>query len=359
MTTIVRRLPVSLALVALASACGHRSAGLAPARPEPVRAKVAQVESITEPKPIEVYGLVQPVRQSFVSSRLIGSVVSIHVQAGSRVERGQPLLEIQPDTSQGQLSQARGALAQAQAALSLADRNEQRFAALHAEKAASDLELDMARMQLEQARGAVLQAEGAVQAATSVAADAIVRSPYAAQVVDTLVEVGDLAAPGRPLVRIESLTGREIWLSVRAADIQAVSEGAPVTVRLDSRPDLASLPASVTEVVPSADPATHTFTVKAALGEVSVPSGLSGRAALPGAAVTRLAVPASAVHRRGGLELVVVRNADGTASTRAVTTGADLGAARVEILSGLAAGEQVLANVLGPVPDGTPVEVAR
>ena len=91
---------------------------------------------------------------------------------------------------------------------------------------------------------------------------------------------------------------------------------------------------------------------------MSVPSGISGRAALPGAAVARLAVAASAVHRRGGLELVVVRSTDGAAHTRAVSTGADLGAGRVEILSGLAAGEQVLVDLRGPVADGTPVEVA-
>lgn len=358
MTTIVRQLSLTFALFAFATACGHGPAEQAPAQPEPVRARIAQVEELTENKPIEAYGLVQPARQAFVSSRLMGPVVSIHVLAGARVDRGQPLLEIQPETSQGQLSQARGAMAQAQAAFALAERNQQRFAALHAEKAASDLELEMAQMQLEQTRGAVQQAEGAVQAATSVAADAVVRSPFPARVVDTMVEVGDLAAPGRPLVRVESLAGREIHFSIRAGDIQYVTLGAPVEVRLDSRPDLGALPATVTEVVPSADPATHTFTVKADLGDVSVPSGLSGRVVLPGAAVARLAVAAGAVHRRGGLELVVVRSADGAARTRAVSTGADLGEGRVEILSGLAAGDQVLVDLPGPVADGTPVEVA-
>lgn len=288
----------------------------------------------------------------------MGQVVALHVAAGTRVSRDQPLLEIQPALSDGQLAQARGALAQAQAAFALAERNERRFAALHAEKAASDLELDMARMQLEQARGAVQQAEGAVQAAGSVAADAVVRAPFAARVVETMVEVGDLAAPGRPLVRVESAVGRELWLEVRAADIRQVTVGTPATVRLDSRPDLGTLAGTVTEIVPSADPATHTFTVRVDLGAVEVASGLSGRAALPGRVVERLVVPPSAVHQRGGLELAVIRGDDGLARTRAVTTGAELADGRVEILSGLSAGEQVLLDARGPVADGTPVEVA-
>jgi RND family efflux transporter MFP subunit len=352
------RLGTLLTLLTLAAGCGHDRARQAPLSPAPVRARLAAVEALTASRPVPVYGVVQPARQAFVSGRVMGSVVAVHVQPGARVSRGQPLLEVQPDASNGQVAQARGALAQAQAALALAEHNFRRFEALHAEKAASELELDMARMQLEQARGAVEQAQGAVQAASAVADDAVVRAPFAARVVETLVEVGDLAAPGRPLVRVESLEGREIWLDVRAAEIEKIAVGTPVTVRLDSRTDLGAVAGAVAEVIPAADPTTHTFTVKVDLGRVEVASGLSGRAELPGGAVERLVVPAGAVHRRGGLELVVVRSAEGLARTRAVTTGALLGDGRVEILSGLAAGEQVLVDAPGPVADGAPVEVA-
>ncbi len=110
------------------------------------------------------------------------------------------------------------------------------------------------------------------------------------------------------------------------------------------------------EIVPSADPATHTFTVKVALPGIALRSGISGRAALPGDPTDRLVVPAAAVHRRGGLELVVVRADDGTARTRAVTTGR-LDGGRIEILSGLDDGEQVVVDAPGPVADGTPLEV--
>jgi hypothetical protein len=115
----------------------------------------------------------------------------------------------------------------------------------------------------------------------------------------------------------------------------------------------------VAEIVPSADPATHTFTVKVALGEAEVASGTSGRAELPGDVVERLVVPTSAVHQRGGLELVVVRADDGTSRTRAVSTGSALGNDRIEVLSGLGAGETVVIDASGPVADGTPLEVAR
>jgi RND family efflux transporter MFP subunit len=289
----------------------------------------------------------------------MGPVVAIHVTAGSAVANGQRLLEIQPETTEGQLAQASGALSQAQAARALAERNYRRFEALHAEGAASDLELDMARMEFERAQGAVEQAEGAVQAATSVAGESVVRAPFSGRVVETLVEVGDLAAPGRPLVRVESTGGQQFWLTVREADIGRLSLGQPLGVTIDTRPDLGTIDGRVIEVVPSADPATHTFTVKVGLSGTELPTGLSGRARITGDLTDRLVVPTSTIHRRGGLELAVVRSDDGTARTRAVTTGRTLDDGLIEVLSGLDEGEQVVVDIPGPVADGTPLEVTR
>jgi len=344
------------AAVLAVTACGSHDAELAEADLTPVSATFATVERSTDASAIEVRGVVKPAREAFVSGRVMGPVIAVRVHAGAKVSPGQTLIEIQPATSDGQLAQAGGGLAQAKAALALAERNYQRYQALHAENAASDLELDMARMQYEQATGAVEQAEGAVQSAGSVAADATVTAPFAGRVVRTMVEVGDLAAPGRPLVQVESLKGQQIWLDVRAEDILKIAVGDELAVRLDARPDLGVVAGTVREIVPSADPATHTFTVKVDLGDLEVPSGLSGRAAIVGDTSDRLVVPASAVHRRGGLELVVVRGDDGTARTRAVTTGSELADGKVEILSGLAGGDRVAVDLAAPVADGTPLE---
>ena len=135
--------------------------------------------------------------------------------------------------------------------------------------------------------------------------------------------------------------------------------GDELPVRFDARPDLGTVTGTVAEIVPSADPATHTLTVKVDLGDMEIPSGFSGRATITGDVFDRLVVPGSAVHRRGGLELVVVRSDDGTARTRAVTTGSELADGRIEVLSGIDAGESVVIDAPGPVADGTRLEVAR
>ena len=345
--------------ILLTGGCGSKRVTEAPAHFAPVTAHITKVAKIRQQKPIEVYGIVQPVRQSFVSSRVMGPVIAVHVHAGEVVTKGQALVEIQPQTIEGQVAQAKGALAQAAAALAISTKNFTRFSNLHETGAASDLELDMARMQYEQAKGAVEQAKGAVQAASSVAREATVRAPFNARVVEKLVNVGDLAAPGRPLVRVESLAGRQIWLTVREADIHRVKPGQGLDVRFDSLPNLGTVQGTVSEIVPAADPATHTFTVKVALGKLKVSSGIAGMGALPGDVTARLVVPVTAVHRFGGLELVVVRDAEGKARTRAVTTGSTLAGGRIEVLSGLNEGDEALTDIPGPVADGTPVEVAR
>jgi RND family efflux transporter MFP subunit len=347
------------ALMVPALGCGHDESEHAALELEPLFVRTKTVERISSARPIEVRGTVQPARESFVSSRVMGPVVAIHVSAGTRVAKGQALLEIQPEAADGLLAQASGALAQAQAALALGKRNWKRFEALHGDGAASDLELDMAKMEYERARGAVKQAEGAVRSATSVASESVVRSPFAARVVDTLVELGDLAAPGRPLVRVESTEDHEFWLVVREADIHRFTIGQTLGVVLDALPGLDDISGSVREIIPSADPATHTFTVRLTLPGVSAASGLSGRAVIPGDTIDRLVVPAGSVHRRGGLELAVVRASDGTARTRAVTTGRLVDGDLIEVLSGLDEGEIVVVDAAGPVADGTPLEVTR
>lgn len=347
-----------IAALAVASGCGRHEAELAPASLEPVTVHTTPVEQVTTSQPIEVRGTVHAGRESYVSSRVTGPVTAVFVDAGTPVRKDQRLLQIQPAASEGQLAQASGALSQAEAALALAERNYRRYQALHEQGAASDLELDMARMEYERAQGATTQAEGAVRAASTVADESLVRAPFDGRVVDTLVEVGDLAAPGRPLVRVQSTAGQQIWLIVRESDIGRLEAGQQLAVSIDARPDLGTIEGRVEEIVPSADPATHTFVVKVGLPGITLPSGLAGRALIPGDEKARLVVPASAVHRRGGLELVVVRAEDGTARTRAVTTGRSLPGDRIEVLSGLEAGDMVAVDVPGPVADGTPLEVA-
>jgi RND family efflux transporter MFP subunit len=351
----IRHTLIAGLVVSMLVGCSHEEAKQTPRDETPVKADLVMVETVNNARPIEVQGFVQPEKETFLSSRAMGPVVKIYANAGDLVKEGELLLEIQQDLSHGQLAQAQGAKAQATAALSMAERNFQRFQKLFDKNSCSELELDMARMQFEQAKGAVKQASGAVAAAGSVAEESEVRAPFDALVVEKMVNLGDLCAPGRPLVRLQSKSGRRLWLTVREADAGFVHIGQELPVTIDSRSDLGTLKGRVAEIVPAADMATHTFMVKVDLDVDELMSGISGHSVIPGDKRKSLCIPESAVYQSGGLSLVVMVDADNKARTRAVTLGRRLDG-KVEVLSGVQASDQLVGSLEAPIADGTPVQ---
>jgi hypothetical protein len=118
------------------------------------------------------------------------------------------------------------------------------------------------------------------------------------------------------------------------------------------------LSGAIEEMAPGADPANHTFLVKVRLQGHEVPAGLAGRAWVTVGSRNAIAVPESAIVTSGGLAMIAVRDAAGLARTRAVVTGERLPDGRIEVLSGLAGGEDVLLEP-GTMPqDGAAVQEA-
>ena len=352
---------LALAVAVGVAACGggHEASGTR--APEPVSARVATVRAIDLEQGVELYGTVEAARSAAVSSRVMATVTAVPVRQGDTVRAGQVLVEIDPETARGQEAQARGALAQAQAALALAARNHERFKALAASGAAAELELDMARMQYEQAKGAVEQAQGAVSAAASVARESRVVAPFAGRIAARLVEAGDLAAPGRPLVIVESDQGRRLALAVPEGTVAAarLAVGSELPVSFDALPELGRVPGRIVEMSPGADPMSHSFAVKVDVAGVAIATGAAGRARASTGLRRAVVLPEQAVLRTGGVTIVVVRDEDGRARSRVVTVGSPVGGGDVEVLSGLTGGETVLLGLAVAPADGAPVEEAQ
>jgi RND family efflux transporter MFP subunit len=349
-----------LALLALLAGAGcSESVHPEPGEPPPaVQARTAIAERREVGARVELQGTVEAERKSSLAARVMAVVAEVLVEEGERVGAGQTLLTLDPGSAEAQVAQARGALAQAEAALVLARRNQERFAALAAGDAASALEADQARTQLAQAEGAVEQARGALEAASDIAGDTRVAAPFAARVAERLVDPGDLAAPGRPLLVLESEASRRLVLAVPEGLLAraALAIGQSLTVALDALPESGTMEGAVALIGAGADPATHAVRVEVLLPTDEVASGAAGRAWLPVGRRDAVLVPPDAILRRGGLVRVVLRTEDGTASTRVVTTGGSIDG-EVEVLSGLDGGETVLLGLAAPPPSGSPVEV--
>jgi len=191
----------------------------------------------------------------------------------------------------------------------------------------------------------VASAEAAVRRAETDREQSALAAPFDAVVVEKMVSPGDLAAPGRPLVRLASVFGRRVEAAPTEEETARLAVGDAVEVILSS----GSLTAPVTEIVGSVDPTTRRRTVR-----IDLPAGLDpavgsfARLILPGPDAARLLVPARAVVERGGLELVWTVGADGRAALRYVRTGAHSGDGLIEVRSGVEAGDRV---VLDPPAD--------
>ena len=344
---------LSIVFAAAWAGCSHE-AKLAQPENTTLRARTAPVSVREVPRLISVEGTIHALDDAVLSSRAMGPVVRERAKIGDRVKKGDVLLEIDERMNNGMLSQAKGALAQAQAAEALASTNLKRFEALFEQQACSQLELDIARMQHETAAGAVKQAQGAVDAAGAVANESSIRAPFDGVVVEKFVNVGDLVAPGRPLIRVQTQTGRELQFNVRAADGTQLKQGTPITAKLDDENQ--TVEATITEIAPSADPMTHTIAVKAEItSDDSLAAGYTATAEIPGQMIRATLIPKSAVFATGGLHLVSIVDENGSAHTRAVTVGRERGE-EIEILSGLSSGETVVLDRSALIDEGTKVE---
>ena len=153
-------------------------------------------------------------------------------------------------------------------------------------------------------------------------------------------EAGDTATPGMPLLRLYNPRLLRLEANVRESLATQLVKGAELTVRIDALD--ADLIGAVDEIVPSADPGSRSFLVKITLPEnESLFPGMFGRLRIPSAEAERFYVPEAAVRRMGQLEFVLTQGTQG-AVRRYVRTGIRTSDSRIEILSGLEPGEQVL-----------------
>lgn len=344
--------PLTL-LPLLLLACGHEEKA-ATHRPT-VAVRAMTVSAAEEPAMVEAAGSIRSGKEAILSGKVMGTIVSIRKNAGDIVRKGEVLVVVDSRDVEGQIAQARGALAQAQAAASIAQTNLQRFEQLFARNAASQLELDQARYQAETAKGAVTQAEGAVATASSYKSYAEIAAPFDGRIVDRLCDVGDMAAPGRPLMKIEDERSLRLDVSLPESHLGAAVPGQVVKVRIPALGDRV-LDGAVSEVVPALDPATRSFLVKIELpADAGLRSGLYGRASFESGARRALRVPRASLRGRGGFTGVFVAEG-GRASFRLVTLD-DEPSETPEVLSGLSDGDRVILDPPASLEVGSPVEV--
>ena len=336
--------------------CGPERKG-ASASTETVRDVALTVsEKTLVPDVFEATGTVQAAQTVVMSAEMTGYVRSVRVREGDRVKRGETLVTIDDAQARAAVDQAQAALAMAvhesaaaDSQASLAEVTLKRYQSLYEKKSVSPQEFDEVRTRLQEATArrelaasSRARAEAALQQVKTVASHAQVRAPFDGVVTARSAEPGMLAAPGLPLVTVESAGQYRLEATVNESDLKFVKRGQTAPVMIEAAGQTA-IRGKVVEIVPAADASSRSFTIKIGLPASPVlRSGLFGRAQFSRGERKAVMVPQSAVLTRGQLNGVYVVGQDRVASLRYVTVGR-AGRGVVEVLSGLDGGEQIAA----------------
>lgn len=306
-------------------------------------------------------GAVQAVRQSTLAAQVTGNVTVLAVKAGDRVKSGQLIARIDDRDAQAGLLRAQAAVAEAQAQWRNAELNTKRNHELRVQGFISQAALDVADTQAQAAQAGLKQAQAAQAQAALAHGFTTLAAPFDAVVLATLVDTGDLATPGRPVVTLYAPGAMRAVVQVPSSRAVLAREARQVQVTL---PDGRSVEPTTRTVVPSADPVSQTVEWRLDLPAHALTSLLPGQTvqvrfvAAGGVAAASLSVPSSAVLRRGELTAVYVVQGDRFV-LRAVRAGIDRGPAGIEIHAGLKAGERIAADAVkaglaGAVPQAAP-----
>jgi RND family efflux transporter MFP subunit len=302
---------------------------------------LAEVRLITRPRYESAVGTVRAVHEAAVASKLLAKVVEVKVKAGQAVTRDEVLVRLDDSDLQARLKQAEAALAAAKAAHERTETDYQRARQLIGSRAISQAEFDQAASAWRSATAELERAQQTVREAKVVLDYATIRAPITAVVIDKRVEAGDTVGPGQVLLTLYDPTRMQMVVTVRESLAQRLTVGQKIRGRLEALKH--DCEATVSEIVPEAQAASRSFTVKVT-GPCppGIYSGMFGRIFIPLEDEEVTVIPVAAVFKVGQLDMVDVV-VDGAIRRRSVQRGRKLDQ-DYEVLAGLTASEKVVVH---------------
>jgi RND family efflux transporter MFP subunit len=283
----------------------------------------------------DVVGTLRAKLRATVEAKISGRINDMPIVLGQKIKAGELVARLNAPEIKARLEQAEATLQQA-------EWDSKRLSSLFSQNA-------VARADFEAADTRYRVAQGAVAEARAMMGYVEILSPFDGVVTRKCVDVGDQAAPGKPLVDIEDPSQLQLEADVPEAIASRIKQDDRMTIRLAQIPS--DLSGRIVEIAPIADPTSRTFRVK--LDVQACPGLMSGqfaRLVVPVGENTSLRVPSSAVVQRGQMEILfVVENQ--RAWLHLVKTGRRVND-ETEILSGLDSGGSVVVDNPQRLADG-------
>lgn len=363
MATMIRNAGAALALAVALAGCGNGQAaeGGQARRDEavvigPENVYVVSAQEIASGPALS--GTLAAEREARVNAEAAGVVSAVFAEKGQAVRAGQVLARIDDAALQSQVLSAQSAVRSAEQAVELAARNVERNQTLEAAGAVATRDLEAARSQLAAAQAQLAGARAQLANAQKQVQKTTVTAPISGIVSDRPVSAGSVVNMGMPMFVIVDPGSMRLEGSVPASDLGAVRIGAPVRFTVTGYPGQ-TFTGTVARINPAADPVTRQVPVIVSIpnAQGALVSGLFAEGRVQNETRQGLMVPATAVDERG-VQPAVVRVTNGKAERVAVTLGVrDPETDRVEVVSGLNAGDTLLIGAAVGTTPGTPVTI--
>jgi HlyD family secretion protein len=391
-------LVLTAALVLSLTACSRAQTAQASKRdgdPKPVSITVVHKNAVA--RAVDVVGTLAAVDQVTVSSEADGRVQKINADLGDRVRAGQVLIELDDEKQRYAYEQQQAALARTlaqygasdpehlpdveqtpdakrtKADLAQAEQAYERAAELYKRTLIPQQALDDARTAVEtkkasydaslhnarNLRASIRASEAEMKLAARQLRDAAIRAPFDGYVEKRLVNLGELVKAQMPVMAIVRLDPLKVIAEIPEKMAPWIAEGRPVELQVDAYRDR-TFTGKVTRISPAVNTATRAFPFEALVpnGDAVLKPGTFARVHVESGKVDDvLTLPYAALQYRYGVNRVFVVQGDRLA-VRELQVGERVGD-RIEIVSGVKAGEQVAITDVESLADGALVSVTK
>ncbi|MBE0615432.1 MAG: efflux RND transporter periplasmic adaptor subunit [Burkholderiales bacterium] len=286
-------------------------------------------------------GVVEAVKQSTVAAQIAGRVVAVNFDVGDRVKKGQVIVRIDPAEVNQAYAASQAQVAQAEAMLRNAKAQHDRTQRLVEQKFMSAAAMDKAQADYQAAKAQLEVARAGSGQAASTRSYATVVAPYSGVVSARLVELGEMAVPGKPLMTGFDPGELRVSASMPQRELDMVRKLS--SARVDFPALNKSVQASKVSILPAADAQTHTTQVR-----LDLPAGIEGlypgmfaRTYFAVGRMKKLLIPSAAVAKRSEVTGAYVVGASGDIRYRQLRLGEATAGDEVEVLAGLAPGDKV------------------
>ena len=339
-------------------------------QPVVVKTMTAEVQALEHR--LTYAGSVEPIERARLATRIMGWVDAIPFAEGTRVQKGAVLVKLRSKDIEAKRAQVEASITEATAHFDNVQKNLQRVESLFAKKAATQKELDDTRTGFASAQSRKLAAEEMKSEVEEMLSYSELRAPFNGVVARKMLDVGDLANPGMPILEVENMDKIKIVAKVPESEIDALTVGISVAVKVsavrirsggqaaDVGTNGKTITGKIDRIVPAGDPMSRQFEIQVVVDNSGhqIKSGMFARVAVGNTESATLMVPTNAVFRRGQLQGIFVVDSENRARLRWVRTGVTQ-EGLVEILAGLNPGENVVLDGATSLVDGQAVSAER